>query len=42
MLFLAMAGALVLTSPDIRNGATIPGEQIHTRCGGKNISPALC
>jgi Raf kinase inhibitor-like YbhB/YbcL family protein len=35
------AGAFELQSPDIRNGASIPLEQVYTRCGGQNVSPAL-
>jgi Raf kinase inhibitor-like YbhB/YbcL family protein len=35
------AAAMGLTSPDIRNGAPIPIEQVYTRCGGQNVSPAL-
>ena len=35
------AAAMTLTSPDIRQGATISKEQVYTRCGGGNISPAL-
>lgn len=33
--------AMELTSPDIKDGATIAKEQIYTRCGGSNVSPAL-
>jgi hypothetical protein len=35
------AGAFELQSPDIRNGAPIALEQVYTRCGGQNVSPAL-
>lgn len=35
------AGAFELQSPDIRNGAPIATEQVYTRCGGQNVSPAL-
>jgi len=35
------AAAMELTSPDIRNGAAISKEQVYTRCGGQNVSPAL-
>ena len=30
-----------LRSPDIAPNATIANQQIYTRCGGRNISPAL-
>ena len=35
------AAAMELTSPDIRDGAPIAKEQVYTRCGGQNVSPAL-
>lgn len=35
------AAAMELTSPDIRDGASISKEQVYTRCGGQNVSPAL-
>lgn len=35
------AFALELTSPDLHDGATIAKEQVYTRCGGQNVSPAL-
>lgn len=35
------ANALELTSPDIKEGAQIGKEQVYTRCGGSNVSPAL-
>jgi Raf kinase inhibitor-like YbhB/YbcL family protein len=35
------AAAMELHSPDIAPNATIANEQIYTRCGGQNISPAL-
>jgi Raf kinase inhibitor-like YbhB/YbcL family protein len=35
------AAAMQLTSPDIRDGAAIAKEQVYTRCGGGNLSPAL-
>jgi len=35
------AAALELSSPNIRDGATIAKEQVYTRCGGSNVSPAL-
>src|SRR4051812_7038946 len=35
------AGAFELQSPDIHNGAPIAPEQVYTRCGGQNVSPAL-
>ena len=33
--------AMTLTSPDIPNGGAINKEQVYTRCGGGNVSPAL-
>jgi Raf kinase inhibitor-like YbhB/YbcL family protein len=41
MLNAAQAQALTLTSPDIADGGAINKEQVYTRCGGGNISPAL-
>lgn len=38
---IGQANAMELTSPDIKDGATIAKEQVYTRCGGANISPAL-
>jgi len=35
------ADAFELQSPDIHNGAAIGLEQVYTRCGGQNVSPAL-
>jgi len=35
------AAAMQLTSPDIREGAPIAKQQVYTRCGGQNVSPAL-
>ncbi|HEX3652018.1 MAG TPA: YbhB/YbcL family Raf kinase inhibitor-like protein [Rhizomicrobium sp.] len=35
------ASAMGLTSPDIHEGAAIAKEQVYTRCGGQNVSPAL-
>jgi Raf kinase inhibitor-like YbhB/YbcL family protein len=35
------AAAMELTSPDIRDGAPIAKDQVYTRCGGQNVSPAL-
>ncbi len=35
------AAAMTLTSTDIKDGGTIPAAHVYTRCGGKNISPAL-
>ena len=39
----ADAGQLTLTSPQIRQGKTIPAEQVYSGfgCSGQNISPAL-
>ena len=39
--FATSASALELSSPDIREGAQIGKEQVYTRCGGSNVSPAL-
>jgi Raf kinase inhibitor-like YbhB/YbcL family protein len=38
---LSPAGAMELKSPDVQVGAKISLEQVYTRCGGQNISPAL-
>jgi Raf kinase inhibitor-like YbhB/YbcL family protein len=35
------ASAMELTSPDIHEGSPIAKEQVYTRCGGQNVSPAL-
>ncbi len=35
------AAAMELKSPDIHEGAPIAKEQVYTRCGGQNVSPAL-
>jgi hypothetical protein len=35
------ASAMELTSPDVHEGAPIAKEQVYTRCGGQNVSPAL-
>lgn len=35
------ASAMTLTSPDVAEGQPFAKEQIHTDCGGGNISPAL-
>lgn len=37
----ALAAGFTVTSPQIRNGATVPMAQVLGRCGGHNISPAL-
>ncbi len=39
--FATSAAALELSSPDVKEGAEIAKEQVHTRCGGSNVSPAL-
>ena len=39
--FASSAAALELSSPDIKEGAQIAKEQVYTRCGGANASPAL-
>jgi Raf kinase inhibitor-like YbhB/YbcL family protein len=41
LLIAGPAAAMELTSPDIREGAPIAKEQVYTRCGGENVSPAL-
>jgi Raf kinase inhibitor-like YbhB/YbcL family protein len=41
VLFATSAFALELHSPDIHDGAPIAKEQVYTRCGGQNVSPAL-
>ncbi len=38
---IGQAAAMELKSPDLAEGATIAKEQVYTRCGGANISPAL-
>jgi len=35
------AAAMELSSPDIHEGSPISKEQVYTRCGGQNVSPAL-
>ena len=35
------AGAMTLTSPDIKSGGKIAMEQVFTGCDGGNVSPAL-
>lgn len=37
----ALAAGFTVTSPDIKNGATVPMAQVFTHCGGGNQSPAL-
>ena len=37
----ALADGFTVTSPDIRNGDTIPLVHVFNRCGGGNQSPAL-
>lgn len=37
----AQAHALTLSSPDIADGGLMGKEQVYTRCGGGNLSPAL-
>ncbi|HEX3944175.1 MAG TPA: YbhB/YbcL family Raf kinase inhibitor-like protein [Rhizomicrobium sp.] len=41
ILYVNSAAAMELISPDIHDGAPIAKEQVYTRCGGQNISPAL-
>ncbi|MBS0432521.1 MAG: YbhB/YbcL family Raf kinase inhibitor-like protein [Proteobacteria bacterium] len=36
-----VASAFSLSSPVIHEGATIPMQQVYTRCGGGNVSPQL-
>jgi len=43
---IAMAGAIpaksmTLTSPDVREGARVPQQQVYGGCGGDNVSPEL-
>src|SRR5215212_5840505 len=33
--------AMTLTSSDVKEGAAIATAQVHTQCGGQNISPQL-
>ena len=35
------AGAMELSSPDFADNATLPADFVYTRCGGRNLSPAL-
>jgi len=35
------AVALTLSSTDLRDGASMPAEQIYSSCGGRNVSPEL-
>src|SRR4051794_35927991 len=35
------ASAMELSSPNIHEGSPISKEQVYTRCGGQNVSPAL-
>ena len=37
----AQAQAMSLSSPDFADGGAINKEQVYTRCGGGNLSPAL-
>jgi len=37
----AEAQAMSLSSPDFADGGAINNEQVYTRCGGGNVSPAL-
>jgi Raf kinase inhibitor-like YbhB/YbcL family protein len=48
VLFVALAlgatsaqAAMTLTSPDIKNGGAIPSANVHSKCGGQNVSPQL-
>lgn len=41
ILSIVRAHALTVTSPDLQEGGSINKEQIYTRCGGGNVSPAL-
>lgn len=40
-LFATPALAFEIQSPDIAQGAKMSKDQVYTRCGGENISPAL-
>ncbi len=35
------AGAMELSSPNIKDGAALPLDQVKNDCGGRNVSPAL-
>ena len=35
------AKAIQLQSSDVKDGAPVPLQQVYTRCGGNNVSPAL-
>jgi Raf kinase inhibitor-like YbhB/YbcL family protein len=37
----ASAHAMVLRSSEMAQGASLSTEQVHSKCGGENISPAL-
>jgi hypothetical protein len=41
ILIAAQAHALTLSSPELADGGAINKEQVYTRCGGGNVSPAL-
>ena len=41
LVFATSAVALELSSPDVHEGTMINKEQVYTRCGGQNVSPAL-
>jgi|SRR5690348_15372509 len=41
LMLVGPARAMELTSADIRGGSVVPKEQVYTRCGGGNLSPAL-
>jgi len=41
MICASSASAMELTSPDLHEGTPIAKEQVYTRCGGQNVSPAL-
>jgi Raf kinase inhibitor-like YbhB/YbcL family protein len=41
MLGAAQVHALTVTSPDLQDGGSVNKEQVYTRCGGGNVSPAL-
>jgi hypothetical protein len=41
VLFAAGANAMDLRSVEMAQGASLSTEQVHSKCGGKNISPSL-
>jgi Raf kinase inhibitor-like YbhB/YbcL family protein len=41
VLAITQAHAMTVISPDLQDGGSVNKEQVYTRCGGENISPAL-